>query len=167
MNYKINWRQKFSSSKFWSLLVVVFMSTVARFISGDLATRIATTITRFGALVIYILSESTVDAARAAAGEWHDGPISWRQKLSSRKLWALLDALIAGAIDGLVSPETVTQILSAVGALGAMVAYFVGDVKINTARLEVTQAPTPSTDLDTCAIGFEMPETEDEDTDIE
>lgn len=65
---KINWRQKLSSRKFWALLAELAIAIGAfAGMSDQMAVQVTALIVSFGAVVVYILSEGMVDAARAKA----------------------------------------------------------------------------------------------------
>lgn len=63
--------------------------------------------------------------------------INWAQKLSSRKLWVLLGALITccGALFGLDS-HFITDIVAVVSAVGAVIIYILTEGKVDAARIE-------------------------------
>lgn len=67
---KIDWKKKLASRKFW-VCVVGFVSAllVAFNISENNIAQIAAIISAFGTLIVYILSEGSVDAASAGASQ--------------------------------------------------------------------------------------------------
>ena len=66
----IDWKQKLSSRKFWAALGGFVSALLVAFHVGenDIA-QVAAIISAFGTLIIYILSESAVDAAAAGAAQ--------------------------------------------------------------------------------------------------
>lgn len=59
----------------------------------------------------------------------------WKQKLSSRKLWALIAALIVSI--GVIlnaTPDTAEKITGLIGAIGSVIAYIFAESSIDTAR---------------------------------
>lgn len=67
---KIDWKAKLSSRKFW-VCVIGFVSAllVAFNVADQWIAQTTAIISAFGTLVIYILSESNVDAAAAGAAQ--------------------------------------------------------------------------------------------------
>lgn len=63
--------------------------------------------------------------------------IDWKQKLSSRKLWALMSAL-ATAIMVLYNygDAVIVQVTTVIGSFGAIVAYIFGESSIDAARAQ-------------------------------
>ena len=57
--------------------------------------------------------------------------INWKQKLSSRKFWALLAALVASVISGTISPEVAVQVSSVIGAVGACIVYMLAESSVD------------------------------------
>lgn len=67
---KIDWIQKLSSRKFWLCLIGFVTALLVAFNVGDnWVSQVSAIISAFGTLVIYILSESKVDAAAASADQ--------------------------------------------------------------------------------------------------
>ena len=62
---KINWGQKLSSRKFWVAMIALVVSVVA-FTNCDQGTteKIVALVGAIGSMVMYMLSETMVDAAR-------------------------------------------------------------------------------------------------------
>lgn len=62
---KINWAQKLSSRKFWVAMIALVVSVVA-FTNCDQGTteKIVALVGAIGSMVMYMLSETMVDAAR-------------------------------------------------------------------------------------------------------
>ena len=61
----INWKQKLSSRKFWLTVAGFITAVLAAFNVDDMTTnQIATIISALGAIVIYVIGESTIDAKR-------------------------------------------------------------------------------------------------------
>lgn len=59
----------------------------------------------------------------------------WVRKLTSRKFWIALAGLVAGLVSFLRNPSTdVEKITSLILALGAVVAYVVGEGLVDAAR---------------------------------
>ncbi len=63
--------------------------------------------------------------------------IDWRQKLSSRKFWAAVISVVVSVcvifgVDGL----TVEQVVGLVTAVGALVAYILGEGFVDAARIK-------------------------------
>lgn len=63
--------------------------------------------------------------------------INWGQKLSSRKFWAALIALVV-CIVAFTScdQDTTEKIVALVGAIGSMVMYIMGETAVDKAREE-------------------------------
>ena len=59
--------------------------------------------------------------------------INWKQKLSSRKFWALLAALSVAIIGGAVSPEVAAQVSGIIGAVGACIVYMLAESSVDKA----------------------------------
>ena len=61
--------------------------------------------------------------------------INWKQKLSSRKLWAAVVSVIlcAGVIFG-VDDITMEQVAALVMAVGSLVAYIIGEGWVDASR---------------------------------
>ena len=64
---KIDWKRKLSSRKFWALLAALAVSILTGILPGGDITRIVSIISAVGACAIYMLAESTVDAANISA----------------------------------------------------------------------------------------------------
>lgn len=62
---KINWKQKLSSRKFW-LTVIGFVTAILTVFKVDELTigQIVTVVSSLGAVVAYVIGESTIDAKR-------------------------------------------------------------------------------------------------------
>ena len=70
---KINWKQKLSSRKFWSLVAALVVTIVGGVISEEVAAKVSGIIGAAGSCIVYILAEATVDAGRdAKAYTWED-----------------------------------------------------------------------------------------------
>lgn len=62
---KINWKQKLSSRKFWSMVIGVVTALLVLFNVPDLTIeKIIALISAEGVLIAYIFSEGSVDSAR-------------------------------------------------------------------------------------------------------
>lgn len=63
--------------------------------------------------------------------------INWKQKLSSRKLWAAVAGIVAGLamVFGL-DENTITTVSGAVVSAASVVAYILAESKVDTARAE-------------------------------
>ena len=64
---KIDWKRKFSSRKFWSLLAALVVSCLTAFGAEHLAAQITGVITAVGACVVYMLAEGMADSAGAGS----------------------------------------------------------------------------------------------------
>ena len=79
--------------------------------------------------------------------------IDWKQKLSSRKFWALIAALAltVGAAVGF-SPETIQSISGIIGGFGAIMVYVLSEAALDKAREEkanpVTFKPSIITEME-------------------
>lgn len=67
--------------------------------------------------------------------------INWRQKLSSRKFWALLGAfamsmMVAFHVDG----ATAERVVGCITAFGAVAVYVLAEAKVDAARAEHEEA---------------------------
>lgn len=63
--------------------------------------------------------------------------INWAQKLSSRKFWAALMALVVCVVAFTnCDPGTVEKIVALVGAIGSMVMYMLSETLVDKAREE-------------------------------
>lgn len=63
--------------------------------------------------------------------------IDWKQKLSSRKFWALLAGLAVAVMVLMGAPaESQTQIVSVIMALGSIAVYMWGETTVDAARLK-------------------------------
>ena len=65
-------------------------------------------------------------------------PINWKQKLTSRKFWALIAALVTSVLTGLVTESQIAHVVSIVSGIGACVAYMFAEAKVDAARIEDT-----------------------------
>lgn len=64
---KIDWKRKLSSRKFWALLASLIIAILTGVLSdGDIA-KIVSVISAIASCSIYMLAESTVDAANVAS----------------------------------------------------------------------------------------------------
>ena len=63
---KIDWKAKLSSRKFWALLAALAVSIFSGILPGGDVTRIVSIISAVGACAIYMLAESSVDAANVS-----------------------------------------------------------------------------------------------------
>jgi|LSQX01.1.fsa_nt_gb uncharacterized membrane protein len=61
---KINWKQKLSSRKFWAMIIGFVGSLLAMFLSNDIVLQITGLLGQVAAIVVYMLSEAMIDAAR-------------------------------------------------------------------------------------------------------
>lgn len=70
---KINWKQKLSSRKFWSMVIGVVTALLVLFNVPDLTIeKIAALISAEGVLIAYIFAEGDVDSNRIQQGEQQD-----------------------------------------------------------------------------------------------
>lgn len=66
--------------------------------------------------------------------------INWAQKLSSRKFWAAVTALVVSVIAFLnADAGTIEKIVALVGAIGSMAMYILGETAVDKAREENKQ----------------------------
>jgi hypothetical protein len=66
--------------------------------------------------------------------------IDWQQKLSSRKFWALIAALImSGLIAFGADAGMIEKIAAVVTAMGSMVCYILGEATVDAARESTKQ----------------------------
>lgn len=66
--------------------------------------------------------------------------INWGQKLSSRKFWAALIALVVCIVAFTSCDQGTTEkIVALVGAIGSMVMYIMGETAVDKAREENKQ----------------------------
>ena len=63
-------------------------------------------------------------------------PINWKQKLTSRKFWALIAALVTSVLTGLASENQIAHVISVISGVGACVAYMFAEAKVDAARVE-------------------------------
>lgn len=67
--------------------------------------------------------------------------IDWKQKLSSRKFWALIaDFIISVMVFFGCGDNIVTQATAIISALGGVVAYVIAEAKVDVARLNANNA---------------------------
>lgn len=61
--------------------------------------------------------------------------INWKQKLTSRKLWAAIAGIVVGlaAVFGL-DDSTISQVAGLVTAAASVVAYITGEAKVDASR---------------------------------
>ena len=70
---KINWKQKLSSRKFWSMIIGVVTALLVLFNVPDLTIeKIIALISAEGVLIAYIFAEGDVDSNRIQQGEQQD-----------------------------------------------------------------------------------------------
>lgn len=63
--------------------------------------------------------------------------INWGQKLSSRKFWAAVTALVVSVIAFTTADAgTIEKIVALVGAIGSMAMYILGETAVDKAREE-------------------------------
>ena len=63
--------------------------------------------------------------------------INWKQKLSSRKLWAALVGVVVGVAMAFGMDESEwTEVAGIITSLGSVVAYIFGEAKVDAARIE-------------------------------
>ena len=63
-------------------------------------------------------------------------PINWKQKLTSRKFWALIAALVTAILSGLATENQIAHVISVISGIGACVAYMFAEAMVDAARLE-------------------------------
>lgn len=62
--------RKLSSRKFWAMAAAVAVSVMAFFnCPKDMGVKVTSLITSFGAIVVYIVGEASIDIARSEKGE--------------------------------------------------------------------------------------------------
>lgn len=63
--------------------------------------------------------------------------IDWKQKLSSRKFWAMIAAIVTSVLTLVnVGDDTVTKVAAVVTAFGAAIAYIFAEASVDKKRLE-------------------------------
>lgn len=63
--------------------------------------------------------------------------INWKQKLSSRKLWAALVGVVVGVAMAFgLSESEWTEVAGIITSLVSVVAYIFGEAKVDAARIE-------------------------------
>lgn len=63
--------------------------------------------------------------------------INWKQKLSSRKLWAALVGVVVGVAMAFGLDESEwTEVAGIITSLVSVVAYILGEAKVDAARIE-------------------------------
>ena len=63
--------------------------------------------------------------------------VNWTQKLSSRKFWALLTAVITALLTVFnVNNLTIEQVTVIIGAFGTMIAYILGESYVDAKRVQ-------------------------------
>ena len=62
-------------------------------------------------------------------------PINWKQKLTSRKFWALVAALATAILTGLATESQIAHVVSVISGIGACVAYMFAEAKVDAARM--------------------------------
>lgn len=69
--------------------------------------------------------------------------IEWARKLSSRKFWALVAALVTAILVLFAVPSgSIEQVTAIIGAFGTIVAYIMGEAKVDAAAAANSQ-PDP------------------------
>ncbi|VUG07029.1 hypothetical protein PPOLYM_03437 [Paenibacillus polymyxa] len=64
----------------------------------------------------------------------------WKRKLSSRKFWALLAALITSLLTAFgANNDTVIQVTGVIGAFGAVIAYILAEAYVDGKSVEVSR----------------------------
>ncbi len=62
--------------------------------------------------------------------------IDWSQKLTSRKLWGMIIALVTAILVLMNVPmDTIAQVATIIGGFGSVIMYIYGESKIDAARL--------------------------------
>lgn len=65
--------------------------------------------------------------------------IDWKRKLSSRKFWALLAALITSLLTTFgANNDTVVQVTGVIGAFGAVIAYILAEAYVDGKSAETS-----------------------------
>ena len=72
--------------------------------------------------------------------------INWKQKLTSRKVWAALITFITSILIAFgVSDLTIEQVVAVISAGSVMIAYIIGEGMVDAARLEKDNTSKAST----------------------
>lgn len=67
---QVNWAQKLGSRKFWALLAALITAALVMMrVDAEAVTQVVALVGAFGAIVMYMFTEASVDVARAEAGE--------------------------------------------------------------------------------------------------
>lgn len=61
--------------------------------------------------------------------------INWKQKLTSRKFWALVAALVTAILTGVATDNQIAHVVSVISGIGACVAYMFAEAKVDAARI--------------------------------
>ncbi|MGR6764622.1 hypothetical protein ACU1JV_22740 [Paenibacillus sp. T2-29] len=68
----------------------------------------------------------------------------WKRKLSSRKFWALLAALLTSLLTAFgASNDTVIQVTGVIGAFGAVITYIMGEAYVDGKSASSTTTEDP------------------------
>ncbi|WP_058830623.1 hypothetical protein [Paenibacillus polymyxa] len=68
----------------------------------------------------------------------------WKRKLSSRKFWALLAALLTSLLTAFgASNGTVIQVTGVIGAFGAVITYIMGEAYVDGKSASSTTTEDP------------------------
>ena len=71
--------------------------------------------------------------------------INWKQKLTSRKLWAAIAGFVSAILVAFkVDALTISQVIAVISACSVLVAYIIGEGLVDSARASIT----PSTETD-------------------
>ena len=72
--------------------------------------------------------------------------INWKQKLTSRKVWAALITFITSILIAFgVAALTIEQVVAVISAGSVMIAYIIGEGMVDAARLEKDNTSKAST----------------------
>ncbi len=67
--------------------------------------------------------------------------INWKQKLSSRKLWAAAAAWITSLLTAFnVTDNVIARVGVIIGGIGALVVYMLAEAKVDAGRITVAEA---------------------------
>lgn len=67
--------------------------------------------------------------------------INWKQKLTSRKLWAAVTTFVTALLVAFgVNDLTIEQVVAVITAASAMIAYIIGEGLVDAARIESENA---------------------------
>ena len=75
--------------------------------------------------------------------------IDWKRKLTSRKFWAAVIAVITSVLAFAGAPDsTVTQVTAIITAGATLIAYIIGEGMVDAANKPASEAKTEQADVD-------------------